>query len=512
MFDHVHRREAKSEAIEEYDEQIRDVHEKYTQYIEDSMEAKVELVYGKKVQQRLLQTHDFEILPLWAEFEGLIVLLSRESNYGNADPLFSFRRIILTPCHPQHMFYQRRHSEVAVRQDKIMLAAARMAQRKDWIPGYYSEKKWYNCMAKSSVARALEEMKGSEMHDLTILQSDETTIDRLSPTGIWDDMLFADRPFSNAELRDMIPPALRALKDPERLKEWQSPADMPASVLAWFQGQKQVLFANVGISSFSDIAQTLTQILNKFSARPCTDLTRVSNIVESVLIHQQTSLDMVKGNNQEFWHSRFDLEAIEVICRKCRNPLKPDSKSRWSVVRFGCYLARMQRCKSDECKGNQRIAVPASKDLPYPITDARFISRDPKPEPVFDLKAYVRPDYDLDTHPSVVDAWCIRCKEHTITLKGGNKYRDDEARWTIGTPSLYIEREMPCKRCIDELRHGIGRGHKSRFVPVDETILSTTWVNLRNFDKLYSPLGMDSRRILLGKLQATSKQWRKLSR
>ncbi|CRG92155.1 hypothetical protein PISL3812_09211 [Talaromyces islandicus] len=55
LFDHVHRRgDSKSEAIDKYDPRVLRVHEKFTSGIWESMKAKVELVYGYKVQQRLM--------------------------------------------------------------------------------------------------------------------------------------------------------------------------------------------------------------------------------------------------------------------------------------------------------------------------------------------------------------------------------------------------------------------------------------------------------------------------
>jgi hypothetical protein len=43
--------------------------------MEQSMEAKVEILYGTRLQKEMVRTLDFTVLPLWGEFEGIIVLL-----------------------------------------------------------------------------------------------------------------------------------------------------------------------------------------------------------------------------------------------------------------------------------------------------------------------------------------------------------------------------------------------------------------------------------------------------
>lgn len=92
LFDHIHRREATSEAIKQYPSEILAHHENFTRSIMESMRAKVGVVWGLKVQQRLIETYRFEVLPLWGDFEGVVALLSYESNYRNADSRFTFRR------------------------------------------------------------------------------------------------------------------------------------------------------------------------------------------------------------------------------------------------------------------------------------------------------------------------------------------------------------------------------------------------------------------------------------
>jgi hypothetical protein len=50
------------------------------------MEAKVEVVYGTPVKERMLQkqAYKLDLLPLWGEYEDIYIALDRESNYSNA--------------------------------------------------------------------------------------------------------------------------------------------------------------------------------------------------------------------------------------------------------------------------------------------------------------------------------------------------------------------------------------------------------------------------------------------
>ena len=94
------------------------------------MLAKVELLHGRKVHNRVLSTrgnaYEFTALPLWGPFEGVTLFLAHESNYRNADLRYRFRRICLLVLHPQRFFYEPKHSAIALWQDKIHIAASKM--------------------------------------------------------------------------------------------------------------------------------------------------------------------------------------------------------------------------------------------------------------------------------------------------------------------------------------------------------------------------------------------------
>lgn len=61
------------------------------------MNAKVEVVYGAQVRQRMLnkQGYEFDLLHLWGKYKDVCIFLDRESNYSNVQPDHRYRRIIV---------------------------------------------------------------------------------------------------------------------------------------------------------------------------------------------------------------------------------------------------------------------------------------------------------------------------------------------------------------------------------------------------------------------------------
>jgi hypothetical protein len=196
---------------------------------------------------------------------------------------------------------------------------------------------------------------------------------------------------------------------------------------------------------------------------------------------------------------------VELICAECRKPTMTDSCPRWAVLKPGHYIARNPRCKTPTC--TVRYSVPASKDLPWSRCVANFqhLSRFEKKE--FNLESYIQPFVDPKKYPSIVECWCIWCKALTETIDGCNSFIDTQARWTISTPPLYVERRQICLRWYRELRHSSGLKERVRFVPIDDTIVSVYRKILQNFHEMYAVFGLDTRRILLGKLPPSSKEW-----
>jgi len=519
LFDHILRREAKSEAIEEYHPAVREHHERFTDNISQSMAAKVEIIYGQKVQRRLLVTQEFEVLPLWGEFEGVVLMLAYEKSYGNCDHRYQFRRIMLLAPHPQRMFYEPQESHLAQRLDKTMTAATRMVRNAvPLVPGYFSQKKWLGRVLPSPAYRvgSLLEESIAQKSEVTILAVDQTeaaTSEPVSETGAWDH--YFGHPLSNNDLRKLIPPAIKVLEDCEPSKDvgWKEPGDFPAPLLQWFRGQKQILFAHVSISSFSDIVMALQQILP--GTRPASDRhasAHVKGILKDTLLHQHDSLQAIRGEHQDIWHSRFDGRAVELCCQRCRKAHKADTDPRWAIHRPGHYIARLRSCNCGSPKWER--PVPVDDDILYTTLSPFDLYQPPREVTTIDLAPYLRqPATKDDNHLSEVKIWCIRCKESTeVASEGhtGNTSVDWEPRWVIGSRVLYLERTKQCLRCQKKHVSHIKNGKPpTRFVPVDENVSSITNNALRNFHSRYAELGLAARLLLLDRLPASSREWRK---
>ena len=64
IFDHMSRRSENSEGMDEYPQEVVRAHEEFSTRTTASSTAKVELLYGKKVHIRILDTMHCSILPL----------------------------------------------------------------------------------------------------------------------------------------------------------------------------------------------------------------------------------------------------------------------------------------------------------------------------------------------------------------------------------------------------------------------------------------------------------------
>jgi hypothetical protein len=402
----------------------------------------------------------------------------------------------------------------AIRQDKVMLAAARMVRNcVPWVQDYYSEKKWYSCvpsLLKNREMKLLAQILETklQMPPLTILSADENTTSQSVSTGIWD-VFFSDRPHSNDKLRELIPPAVDALKMCKCSDSWQLPSDLPDPVLEWFQGQKQILFSNVSLSNFSDVVHALRQILPESEPNSAELLL---DIFKKILIYQQETVKNVTGMHQGLWHSTFDGRAIDVFCKTCKVPQRPDSSPRWAVSRPSYYIVRERCCNSPGCDGQSRVTIPVDKDILYTTSNVATLYFSGLSKTYFDIGIYIRQQSsDIENYPPAIECWCIRCKELTEISDGSSSWTDMQARRTISTPSLYVERNMVYQRCQRDLRHGLGKPEVGRFIPIDSAIPSTFSNNLKNFHNNYVAFGLETRRILLRKLQPSSRSWNRIT-
>ena len=128
IYDHLHRRSKKSEGLENYPENVVECHEQFTQKIMESLHAKVEVVYGRQVQARVLHSGlKITAIPLWGGFANIILYFVHEDNFENKQPGHRFRKGLLFATNPQRVFYECEGGEIAVRQDRILEAVVRIA-------------------------------------------------------------------------------------------------------------------------------------------------------------------------------------------------------------------------------------------------------------------------------------------------------------------------------------------------------------------------------------------------
>ena len=142
-YDQVHRRDELSNGSSRYPPFVRTAHQKWTGQISESLEAKVEVVYGRKAMYPILADPEVKItpLPLWGEYTGVILYLLREENFDNAQEGYNIRRLILSAHHPQRLFYEPANGSFATQQEKTLAAAAAMTGV-GHIPGYYRNRLW----------------------------------------------------------------------------------------------------------------------------------------------------------------------------------------------------------------------------------------------------------------------------------------------------------------------------------------------------------------------------------
>jgi len=270
LYDHLLRRDEKSEGLKMYPEDVVQCHEAFIQKVRESMEAKVEVVYGKPVKERMLQKQAYKVdlLPLWGGYEG-------ESNYSNAQQGHRYRRVIVFAIHPQRFFFSKQ-GECAI-QDKLLAVAAKIA-RVDVIERYYEDQKWrmivphnFSSMVKKKHFSTPSKQSQSDRYNsnasgkaLIISTSKLTTTEAsMGPIvgGCWDSSFKEKPPFSVQELREILPVALATETDlNEHSHKWESPADFPEIVGTWFSGQREILFKGMSIYSPADIIPVYQQL------------------------------------------------------------------------------------------------------------------------------------------------------------------------------------------------------------------------------------------------------------
>lgn len=84
IYDHLNRWSRKSEGLENYPENVVEYYEQFTQKIMESSHAKVEVVYGRQVQARVLHSGPkITAILLWGSFANIVLYFVHEDNPEN---------------------------------------------------------------------------------------------------------------------------------------------------------------------------------------------------------------------------------------------------------------------------------------------------------------------------------------------------------------------------------------------------------------------------------------------
>lgn len=197
MLDHFHRRSNDCNDVEDENSSVLKRHESFTFDILASSEAKVIILYGGKVQKRLLKVRKFAFLLLWGRFKGILVGLDREDNYKEPDNRYRFRRVFFFAKHPNHLMYQAKGNDVLKRHDLITEAAAEMAGESDLAQAnFYCNKLWKKtdprrqAILKEARSRGLQFSR--QMLSTAVPPSSSSALDK-TPQLDWDNFFLGSR-------------------------------------------------------------------------------------------------------------------------------------------------------------------------------------------------------------------------------------------------------------------------------------------------------------------------------
>lgn len=503
LFDHLHRRSRESKGLREYPAAVLKIHEDFTLRIMGSSAAKVEIAYGRPVQNRVLETMTCDILPLWDRFEGIFLVLIHERNFHNADSRFKFRKVLLCIAHPQRMFYEPKESKISIRQDLTMEVASLITGVKIYSK-YYRLKQWPQPITTSkdeALAKAEELIQSLSLQDIEdyVPQQEGPIAGPHIDDGEWETW-FEDHPYSAARTNQLLPAALDAIKASiaSDYNDWKDPSEFPLAVLEWFKGQKDVLFYYGPISNTRDIISVLEKCettkdpyLAKYS--------QLRDILQRLMVLQQSS--STKTANDQLVYHRIDGSSIDTIC-SCGETKAIDRLPRFVCGQpRGYVMRRINHCKSQQCKGRRQYFEPVSPDLSgVPDTESclRRLKKREKDQPFHQL---IRGSGDGPLRPTTIELWCCRCKEKTQATgpranKKKNGYIDEAARWTYGyVRPLYVVRDAHCVNCI-------GGG---RMVPVDSAIPFICRRRLTKFQETFGKYKLTVKATLLDTWPSSSR-------
>jgi hypothetical protein len=144
----------------------------------------------------------------------------------------------------------------------------------------------------------------------------------------------------------LLPDAIKAVTKPV-IYNWIDPSTMPLPVLNWWEGQKQILFYNVTVSSFDDILPILDksqQLDLPPNLMEAIDQTSLQQVLSRVMRIQKYHLEQNNSRALRYrWvdviHSRFDGQSILVKCRICGQAQRNKKNAIFSVNRPNYFVS-----------------------------------------------------------------------------------------------------------------------------------------------------------------------------
>lgn len=105
IYDHLLRREA-VDGLRYYPKDILAIHESYTDQLRQHMGAIVDIVWGRCVRQRMLNTLRLEPLRLWGHYHEVTIWLEWERfNLTGPEEVWRLARFVVFVLHPEAMIY-----------------------------------------------------------------------------------------------------------------------------------------------------------------------------------------------------------------------------------------------------------------------------------------------------------------------------------------------------------------------------------------------------------------------
>jgi hypothetical protein len=185
-----------------------------------------------------------------------------------------------------------------------------------------------------------------------------------APIGNTWELSFNETPHSDPELYDLLPAAIEAASD-ESL-EWNEPSSFPQHVLAWWRGQKQILFYETKVSSLEDVLTVLdacailmpelVQDVDRSSLRHV--LLNLMELQKHFIENRRTQgrqrSDYFEKRHSKYCHPRFDGAPLPIRRHSCGATREAPQPPLFLVNKPSYYLAYHHLVCSSSAFGNKR--------------------------------------------------------------------------------------------------------------------------------------------------------------